>query len=74
MGREVVDVQVVESPIEGVVRDGPNGIDECFAVRGLDELVDLRPKRAQKKEKNGAGEEKDSEKMGKDFERIKFER
>jgi hypothetical protein len=58
----------VESPIQGVIADGPDDVDESFAVRGLDELVDLSPNRAQKEENARAGEEEDEGEAGESYE------
>jgi hypothetical protein len=64
------DAEKVDSPIQGVVSDGPDDADDSFAVGWLDDFVDLSPKRAQKKENTRAGEEYDEGEASESCERV----
>jgi len=56
LGREAGSfTEEIESPIQGTAKDGPEEIDDSFAVRGVEIFVDLSPKIEYRYKNNGAG-------------------
>jgi len=46
LGRESgAGPEKIESPMQGIAKDGPDETDESFAVRGIDEVAEFMPKR-----------------------------